>query len=107
MSYSSSVNPSPCDYFLLIVEKAPLSHNLGTLVPPSWMCLFFDTCPFCLPVHRHWLRIHRHCVPPECVLYCHPGLGHILPIPVLPEGASLGPLQPQLEHTTVLGGHPA
>lgn len=26
-----------------------LVHSLGTAVPPRWMCLFSDPCPFCLP----------------------------------------------------------
>lgn len=55
--------------------------------------------------HRHRLCLHRDRVPPECILHHHPGLGHILPIPVLSVGAALGTLQPHLEHTLLYGGH--
>lgn len=54
---------------------------------------------------RHRLRLHRDRVPPEHLLRHHPGLGHVLPVPVLPVGAALGALQPQLEHAPVYGRH--
>lgn len=57
--------------------------------------------------HRHRLRLHRDRVPPECILHRHLGLGHILPVPVLPVGAALGALQPHLEHALLHGGHDA
>lgn len=55
--------------------------------------------------HRHRLCLHRDRVPSECILHHHPGLGHVLPIPVLSVGAALGTLQPHLEHTLLYGGH--
>lgn len=55
--------------------------------------------------HRHRLCLHCDRVPPEHLLCHHPGLGHLLLVPVLPVGAALGTLQPQLEHTPVYGRH--
>lgn len=59
------------------------------------------------PARRHRLCLHRDRVPPEHLLHHHPRLGHVLPIPVLPVGAPLGKMQPQLEHAPLPGGHPA
>lgn len=101
MSYSSPRHSFPRDCFLLW----PPAEAQQCL--PGGCASFLTRVRFARLARRHWLRVHRHRVPPECVLHRHPGLGHLLPIPVLPAGASLGPLQPQLEHTAVHGGHPA
>lgn len=109
---SSLVCPSSHPFILYIFDD-PLScpgpgdartflEHVAIVGPAPLLTLILLAHP-----HRHRVCLHRDRVPPECILHHHPGLGHILLVPVLPVGAALGALQPQLEHTAVHGGHHA
>lgn len=54
---------------------------------------------------RNWLCFHSDCVPSECVLHRDPGLGTLLPVPVVPERAAMGTLPPEVEHAHLCGRH--
>ena len=60
--------------------------------------------PFSLPRYR--LRFNCYRLTAQHLLHRDPGLGLILPVPVLPARAALGQVQPALEHTELRGGHP-
>lgn len=54
---------------------------------------------------RNWLCFHSDCVPSERVLHRDPGLGTLLPVPVVPERAAMGTLPPEVEHADLRGRH--
>jgi len=67
----------------------------------SDLCIF----PFSSPLARNWLCFHSDCVPSERVLHCDPGLGTLLPVPVVPERPAMGTLPPEVEHADLRGRH--
>lgn len=54
---------------------------------------------------RNWLCFHSDCVPSERVLHRDPGLGTLLPVPVVPERPAMGTLPPEVEHADLCGRH--
>lgn len=65
------------------------------------VCAYF----FFRPLSRNWLCFHSDCVPSERVLHCDPGLGTLLPVPVVPECPAVGTLPPEVEHANLRGRH--
>lgn len=62
-------------------------------------------CTYFFPLARNWLCFHSDCVPSERVLHRDPGLGALLPVPVVPERPALGTLPPEVEHADLRGRH--
>lgn len=60
---------------------------------------------FSPPLARNWLCFHSDCVPSERVLHRDPGLGTLLPVPVVPERPAMGALPPEVEHADLRGRH--